>query len=311
MRALPQSWRAQFPEIVAAQPELVAQHCTEAGLNEKALGYWLRAGQQAVARSANAEALTHLARGSELLKAMPDSTEVRQQEIKLLTTRAIALRIAKGYGSDELFATLVRARDLCQLQGDPQQMFQILFGLWTAMAGRGDWLGARALGEECLTIARKEDKTAMLIEAHRLLGSTAVYMAEHPTAERELREALDLYEPEKHRANALLYGYDPGTICNGYISWALWLQGKVPEALAASEASIRLAIVSLTRAQPCPSLRLGHVPPSLHPRSRSAAQPDAEADQSLRRAWVSALAGIGKDWPRMVFSSNRQRGRWR
>ena len=245
---------SQFPEIVAAQPELVAQHCTEAGLNEKALGYWLRAGQQAVARSANAEALNHLARGLELLKAMPDSTEVRQQEIKLLTTRAVALRIAKGYGSDELLATLVRARGLCQLQGDPQQMFQILFGLWTAMAGRGDWLGARALGEECLTIARKEGKTAMLIEAHRLLGSTAVYMAEHPTAERELREALDLYEPEKHRANVVLYGYDPGTICNGYISWALWLQGKVPEALAASAASIRLAIES----QHAPNIALAY-----------------------------------------------------
>jgi class 3 adenylate cyclase/predicted ATPase len=245
---------SQFPEIVATQPQLVAQHCAEAGLNEKAVGYWLRAGQHAVARSANAEALSHLARGLELLKAMSESTEVRQQEIKFLTTRAVALRIAKGYGSDELLATLVRARDLCQLQGDPRQMFQILFGLWTARAGRGDWLSARALGEECLAIARKEGETAMLIEAHRLLGATAVYMAEHPIAERHLRDALDLYEPEKHRANILLYGYDPGTTCNGYISWALWLQGKVTEALAASEASIRLAIES----QHAPNLALAY-----------------------------------------------------
>ena len=235
---------SQFPEIVAIQPQLVAQHCAEAGLNDKAVGYWLRAGEQAVARSANAEALSHLARGLELLRAMSDSTEVRQQEIKFLTTRAVALRIAKGYGSDELLATLVRARDLCRLQGDPRQMFQILFGLWTARAGGGDWLSARALGEECLAIARREGETAMLIEAHRLLGATAVYMAEHPIAERHLRDALHLYEPEKHRPNILLYGYDPGTTCNGYISWALWLQGKVTEALAASEASIRLAIES-------------------------------------------------------------------
>ena len=84
----------------------------------------------------------------------------------------------------------------------------------------------------------------MLIEAHRLLGTTAVYMAEYPIAEGHLRDALDLYEPEKHRANISLYGYDPGTTCNGYISWALWLQGKVTEAAAASETSIRLAIES-------------------------------------------------------------------
>ena len=113
---------------------------------------------------------------------------------------------------------------------------------------------ARALGEECLAIARKEGGTAMLIEAHRLLGATAVYMAEHPVDERHLREALDLYEPEKHRANILLYGYDPGTTCNGYISWALWLQGKVTEALAASDASIRLAMES----QHAPNLALAY-----------------------------------------------------
>jgi adenylate cyclase len=180
----------------------------------------------------------------ELLKEMSDATEVRQQEIRLLLTRAVALRIAKGYGSDELLATLVRARDLCQMHNDPRQKFQVLFGLWTATAGRGDFVGAWALGEECLAIAREQNDTSMLIEAHRLLGSTAVYRAEYRTAEHQLREALSLYEPRKHRADVLLYGYDPGTTCSGYISWVFWLQGKVTEALAASETSIRLAIES-------------------------------------------------------------------
>jgi len=234
----------QFTEIAATQPELLARHCTESGDLHKAVTYWLKAGQQAARRSGNAEALSHLARGLELLDSMPDSTEVRQEAIKFLTTRAVVLRIAKGYGSDELVATLLRARDLCQRGGDTRQMFQILFGLWTAKAGRADWLGARALAEECLALARQEADTAMLIEAYRLIGSTAVYMAEHSTAEQRLRDALALYEPEKHRSNALLYGYDPGTTCNGYLSWTLWFQGKVSEALAASEASIRLAIES-------------------------------------------------------------------
>jgi predicted ATPase len=43
----------QSPEIAAAQPALMAQHCAEAGLNEQAIVYWHKAGQQAVARSAN------------------------------------------------------------------------------------------------------------------------------------------------------------------------------------------------------------------------------------------------------------------
>src|SRR5215475_7155071 len=47
---------ARFPEICETQPELVAQHYTEAGLSEQGIPYWQRAGQQALQRSANLEA---------------------------------------------------------------------------------------------------------------------------------------------------------------------------------------------------------------------------------------------------------------
>jgi predicted ATPase len=46
----------RFPEIVAAQPALLAHHCTEADLTEKAIEYWSAAGQQAWRRWAAAEA---------------------------------------------------------------------------------------------------------------------------------------------------------------------------------------------------------------------------------------------------------------
>jgi predicted ATPase len=52
-----------FPEIVVAQPAELAQHCSEAGLVEKAVGYWLKAGQRAIARSAMAEAVARLKKG--------------------------------------------------------------------------------------------------------------------------------------------------------------------------------------------------------------------------------------------------------
>src|SRR4029450_5477903 len=41
---------AQFPETVATQPELLAQHCTEAGLNAQAVRYWHQPGQDAIQR---------------------------------------------------------------------------------------------------------------------------------------------------------------------------------------------------------------------------------------------------------------------
>jgi predicted ATPase len=63
----------QFPEVVAAQPQVMARHCAEAGLNEKAVGYRLQAGQQAVARSAMTEAVAQLQNGLDLLANLPEN----------------------------------------------------------------------------------------------------------------------------------------------------------------------------------------------------------------------------------------------
>ena len=57
-----------FPEIAETQPELLAHHYTEAGLPAQALPYWQRAGQHAVERSANVEAISHFTKGLELLQ---------------------------------------------------------------------------------------------------------------------------------------------------------------------------------------------------------------------------------------------------
>ena len=47
---------SQFAEIAENQPELLARHCTEAGLIEKAAGLWGKAGQRSLERSALVEA---------------------------------------------------------------------------------------------------------------------------------------------------------------------------------------------------------------------------------------------------------------
>ena len=57
--------QSDFLEIVEGQPELLAQHFTEAGLADEAVAYWQRAGERAVARSANLEAIAFLKRGLE------------------------------------------------------------------------------------------------------------------------------------------------------------------------------------------------------------------------------------------------------
>jgi class 3 adenylate cyclase len=86
-----------FSEIVETQPEVLARHCAEAGLVEKAVGYWLKAGQRANARSAMTEAEAQLRKGLALLAAWPESTERQQLELNLQIALAAAQMATEGF----------------------------------------------------------------------------------------------------------------------------------------------------------------------------------------------------------------------
>src|SRR3954454_5937667 len=100
----------RFPEVVAAQPALLAQHCQEAELAEQAVMYWLKAGQQALARSAMAEAVMQARKGLEALSTLPDSSWHRQQELDLQAILGFALQTTKGMSATETVETLARAQ---------------------------------------------------------------------------------------------------------------------------------------------------------------------------------------------------------
>ena len=75
---------ARFPDTVETEPEIVAHHYTEAGGYAQAVGYWQQAGQRAIQRSANIEAIAHLGKGIEPLTALPDTPARVQSELTLL-----------------------------------------------------------------------------------------------------------------------------------------------------------------------------------------------------------------------------------
>jgi predicted ATPase len=92
----------KFPEIVTTQPALLAQHCREAGLIEKAVGYWLKAGQHSVARSAMTEAVAQLRKGLDLLASLPDSSGRKQLELDMQVVLGPALIATKGYSAPDV-----------------------------------------------------------------------------------------------------------------------------------------------------------------------------------------------------------------
>ncbi|HKD74167.1 MAG TPA: hypothetical protein VKB76_01680, partial [Ktedonobacterales bacterium] len=89
----------QFPDIVATEPALIAQHCAEAGFYEKAVGYWLMAGQQALARSAMMEAVAQLKKGLEVLANLAEGTARQQHELDLRLALGPALIATQGWAA--------------------------------------------------------------------------------------------------------------------------------------------------------------------------------------------------------------------
>jgi hypothetical protein len=117
-----------FLDVVTAQPALVAHHCTEAGLIEKAVGYWLKAGQLSVTRSTMTEAVAQLKKGLDLLGGLPNGTKRQEQELGLQITLGQAFIANRGFGAPEAGESYDRARQLCQHLNRPQLLGQVLVG---------------------------------------------------------------------------------------------------------------------------------------------------------------------------------------
>ena len=107
-------FESQLPEIAESQPELLARHCAEAGLIEKAGLLWGRAGLRSLARSALIEAEAQLARALVQIASLPGTPILRREEIKLQVALINAQMHAKGYGAPDTKASLDRARSLIE-----------------------------------------------------------------------------------------------------------------------------------------------------------------------------------------------------
>ena len=232
---------AQFPDTAATQPELLAQHHTEAGLAEQAIVYWQRAGERALQRSANVEAIHHLVKGLELLRTLPETYERDQRELGLQLTLGPALMAAKGQAAPEARRAYTRACELGQRLGATRQHFQALWGSWRSHFVESDHRMGRELGEQCLRLAEESQDVALMIAARFALGGTLVFRGELAAGRHHLELAVPLYDIELHRPLAFHYGQDPGASTLAYLSWTEWYLGFPERALHRGDQALALA----------------------------------------------------------------------
>jgi class 3 adenylate cyclase/predicted ATPase len=219
----------------------LAHHYSRSGNTKKAVEYLGLAGQQAVQRSAYAEAISHLTAALELLTTLPETPERSQQELALQLTLGVPLQILKGEAAPEVGQTYNRILTLCEQVGETAQFFPALFGLWRFYFMRPDTQKARELAEQMLRLAQNSHDPSLLLEAHRALGVNLMQLGELRQGQRHLEEGIALYDIHKHRSHAVLYGIDPGVYCLCFAGWNLWYLGYPEQALKSTQDGLHLA----------------------------------------------------------------------
>jgi predicted ATPase len=225
-----QALAERFPETGETQPAVLAHHYTEAGLGAQALGYWQRAGAQAMQRSANIEAVNHLTRGLEILRTLPHTSDHPQHELMLQVALGAPLMAIKGYSAPEVGQAYARARQLCQQIGDTPQLFPVLYGLSVFYAVGTDLQTSRELGLQCLRLAQRVQDQGLILEAYAALGPTSFYLGALAEARDQMEAAIALYDPEQHHAYALVYGTRPAVVALGFSARSLCLLGYLDQA---------------------------------------------------------------------------------
>jgi class 3 adenylate cyclase/tetratricopeptide (TPR) repeat protein len=234
-----------YPGRLSEQVELLAHHAFRAELWEKAVTYLREAGAKAAARSAFTEGVAYFQQALEALSHMPESRKTLEEAIDIRIGLGPALIAMKGFAAQEVVETYTQAREMCERLGDTPQLFPVLWGLsrlWRFHNFRGGLQGARELGGELLTLAKRAQEPPLLLEAHHTLWATLFSLGEFTLAQHHYQQGMAIYDPRHHAQHASLYGgHDPGVCGLRHAAMMLWLLGYPDQALQRSNDALALA----------------------------------------------------------------------
>ena len=232
------AFESRFAEIVSTQPELVARHCTEAGLIEKAASLWGRAGRRSFARSALWEAVEQLSRALAQAASLPGTPTLRREQIQLQLDLSNALIHTKGHASTETKASFDQARSLIEQAAalgeapeDRLVTYSVLYGFWVANRMAFNGPVALELAAQFQALAQAEGTRVPLMLGHLLAGISLVVTGSLAAGKSELDQAIALYDPTEHRALATRFGHDVRVSALAWRAFTSWALGDLQASL--------------------------------------------------------------------------------
>jgi class 3 adenylate cyclase/tetratricopeptide (TPR) repeat protein len=225
-----------------AEPEVIAHHFTQAGLDDLAIGWWGKAGDQALRRSAFQEAIAHLGKaiamadkGAEGQRAQGVSAAPNQRVTQLHVAQANALFAARGYGAPETTEAFARARESASGDKDAPERLAADYGLWVGSYVRGELPSMRAHSAAFLSDVEARPDSPEAGVAYRAAGITCWVAGEYREARDHLERALALFQPGRDNDLAFRFGLEPGVAAMFSLAAALWPLGEVNRAVSLVE----------------------------------------------------------------------------
>jgi predicted ATPase len=235
----------KFREVVESQPELLAHHYREADNVAKAVDYLALAVSRALSRSALKEAREQVTQALQLISRLPEGDSRRRDELKLRIALARTLLEQKGYADQQVGEAFDNARDFSKGVGDEGIYLASLYGLWAHnyIGGKPEAMAEQAT--EFLATAERQAEKGAIVVGHRLVGTSCLIKGEIADASNALHQALIRYDPDEHSAISPVgqslrarFGQDVGVTIHSYLSWALWLCGRMAESEKAAQAAL-------------------------------------------------------------------------
>jgi len=236
----------QFPEIAESRPELLARHCTDAGLIEKAAALWGKAGRRSLERSALIEAVAQFNLALDLLRVLPATSGLRQQQIKLQVALITPLIHVNGYAAPETKAAaeqawqlITHAEALGESPEDPLLLFSVLYSLWVVNLVAFDGPTILELSAQFLSLAEEQGATAPLMIGHRIRGMSLLFTGDPAEGRAHFDRAIALYDPMEHRPLATRFGQDTRVAILSFRSLAQWVLGYPGAAAADADRALQ------------------------------------------------------------------------
>ena len=227
-------------ESASPEPEAIAHHFTEAGLDDLAIEWWGKAGEQALRRSAFQEAIAHLGTAIEMAdkagatawRATAGAAAPNQRLTQLHVTYGNALIAARGFGAPETTEAFAKARESASGDKDAPERLAADYGLWVGSYTRGELPSMRAHAAAFLSDVEARPDSPEAGVAHRAAGITCWFAGEYREARDHFERALALFQPGRDDDLAFRFGPDPGVAAMACLAIASWPLGEVDRAIS-------------------------------------------------------------------------------